>query len=151
LYLLQEVWQDLFLGITRALLILIGLLLLELRPLLITIVLVGGTTTQLVLQQVLPGTHQLLCTQQTVVVLEETEAQPFRLLLLPHIYITAEQVRNVLVLEIAVTTEEVLTIKRVMVLVIILLAYITTLEHTPLANLRRSRVVRQTLAVVVKD
>jgi hypothetical protein len=88
---------------------------------------------------------------QTALVLEELELLLHRLLLLPRIYIIVEQVRNVLVWEIAATMVEALTIKLVAVLVIILLAYITTLEHTPLANLRRPRVVRQTLAVVVKD
>ena len=151
MYLRQEVWQDLFLGITRALLTSIGLLLLEPALLLTTIPLVGGISPQRVLQQLIPSTHQFLCLLQTALVLEELELLLHRLLLLLHIYITAEQVRNVLVLEIAVITEEVLTIKQVVVLVIILLVAITTLEPIQLACPPRELVVRQTFNVALQQ
>jgi hypothetical protein len=149
LYLRQEVWQDLFLGITRALLILIGLLLLERPLLLITIVLVGGTPAQLVLQQVLPGTHQLLCTRQTAAVLEEAEAQLFRLLLLNRLCGTAPQAYNVLVLE-TVLNNRILVIKQVQALATVFLVLITTLERIHLANLPRAPHVLETLDAVAK-
>jgi hypothetical protein len=133
----------LFLGITRVNLILIGLLLVEPPRLLITIVLVVGISAQLVLPQLLLGTHQFLFTRQIALVLEEAGAQLCRLLLLNRITGTAPQAYNVLVLE-TVLNRHTVAIKHNQALVTILLVRITTLEHTHLACPPRALPVPET-------